>query len=125
MMANRILIQPIDNIYIQRIVARSILNLGVSVMNRMLLSLVISYLLISGYFLSNWLRFSLRHPTSAPEDKFLSFLMSLMTTIFWPLVIPIFCLDIIKKRNMELNTVIPILLGIFGFGVSYYLSYLH
>jgi hypothetical protein len=93
--------------------------------NRMQLSLVISYLLISGYFLSNWLRFSLRHPTSAPEDKFLSFLMSVMTTIFWPLVIPISCLDMIKNRKMELNTVIPILLGIFAFSVSYYVSDLH
>ncbi|AFY31542.1 hypothetical protein [Calothrix sp. PCC 7507] len=93
-------------------------------MKQIQLTLVISYLLMSCYFLSNWLRFSWRHPTSSPEDKFLSFLMSLMTTIFWPLVIPMSCLEMLKTGKLELNTVIPILLAAFAFSISYYLSYL-
>ncbi|WP_081603094.1 hypothetical protein [Fortiea contorta] len=93
-------------------------------MNQIQLTLVISYLLISAYFLSNWIRFSWLHPTSTPEDKFLSFLMFLITTIFWPLVIPLSCIEMLKNRKIELNTVVPILLTIFAFGISYYVSYL-
>jgi hypothetical protein len=83
------------------------------------LILVISYLLMTVYFFSNWLRFCLRHPTSTPEDKFLSFVMFLVTTIFWPLIIPISCLKIIKNRQLEPNTVIPLLLAIFAVSISY------
>lgn len=94
-------------------------------MNQILLALFISYVLITCYFFSNWIRFSLRHPTSNPEDKFLSFVMTLITTIFWPLVIPISFLDMLKKRQFELTTVIPVILAIFAFGISFYVSYLY
>jgi hypothetical protein len=123
-MINHILIQPVGNIYMQCLTCHKLIASGVSVVNKMQLSLVISYLLISGYFLINWVRFSSRNPTSAPEDKFLSFLMSLMTTIFWPLVIPISCVEMIKNRKIELNTIVPIFLAIFALSLSYYLSFL-
>lgn len=94
-------------------------------MNQMQLTLVISYLLMTCYFLSNWVRFSLRHPTSTPEDKFLSFVMCLITTIFWPLIVPISCLDMLKNHKLEFSSVIPVLLAIFALSISFYLSYLH
>ena len=94
-------------------------------MNQILLALVISYLLMTCYFFSNWLNFTLRHPASSPEDKFLSFVMFLITTIFWPLIIPMLCLEIYKKRQLEFSNVIPVLLAIFAFSISYYLSYVH
>lgn len=94
-------------------------------MNQMQVSLVISYLLMTCYFFVNWLRFSLYHPTSAPEEKFLSFVMSLITTIFWPLIIPISCWKIINKRKLELNHLIPVILAMFAFSITYYLTYLY
>lgn len=94
-------------------------------MTQIQLTLVISYLLMTCYFFSNWLRFSLRHPASTPEDKFLSLVLCLITTIFWPVVIPLSCLKIIKNRQLELSTVIPVLLFMFAFSISYYLSYVH
>ncbi|RCJ27552.1 hypothetical protein A6770_25640 [Nostoc minutum NIES-26] len=94
-------------------------------MNQIQLTLIISYVLISCYFFSNWLRFSLRHPSSSPEEKFLSFVMFIITTIFWPLTIPISLLEIFKKRKLEFSNVIPILLTMFAFSVSYYLIYLY
>jgi hypothetical protein len=83
------------------------------------LTLVISYLLITVYFFTNWLKFSLLHPTYTPEDKFLSFVMFVITTIFWPLIIPISCFKILKNRQLESNTVIPVLLAIFAASISY------
>jgi len=93
--------------------------------NQIQLTLVISYLLMTCYFFTNWLKFSLSHPTYAPEDKFLSFVMFVITTIFWPLIIPISCLEILKKGKLEFNTIIPVLLAIFAFSISYYLSSVH
>jgi hypothetical protein len=90
--------------------------------NQIQLTLVISYLLMTCYFFTNWLRFSLRHPTSTPEDKFLSFVMFLITTIFWPLMIPLSCLKILKNGKVEFSTVIPVLLALFAVSISYYLS---
>lgn len=93
-------------------------------MNQIQLTLFISYVLMSCYFFSNWLKFSLQHPSSSSEEKFLSFVMFLITTIFWPLTIPMSLLEILQKRNLELSNVIPIILTIFFLSISYYLSYL-
>lgn len=95
---------------------------GVLTVNQIQLTLTISYLLMSCYFLSNWLIFSLRHPTSTSEDKFLSFVMFLVTTIFWPLMIPISCLEMAQKKRIEFSKIIPVLLAIFVFSISYYLT---
>lgn len=94
-------------------------------MSQIQLALVISYLLMTCYFFSTWLRFTLSHPLSSPEDTFLSFVMFLITTIFCPLIIPISFLEIFQQRKLEFNTVIPVLLTIFAFSISYYLSYWH
>jgi hypothetical protein len=94
-------------------------------MNQIQLTLIISYVIMTGYFFTNWLTFSLRHPTSSPEDKFLSFVMFIITTILWPVVILISCWEVVKKGKLELVTVIPVLLAIFAVSISYYLSSVH
>lgn len=91
-------------------------------MNQIQLTLIISYLLMSCYFFSNWLRFSVRHPNSSPEDRFLSLIMFLITTIFWPVIVPISLIEVFKTRKLEINTVIPVLLAIFAFSISYLIS---
>jgi hypothetical protein len=98
---------------------------GVGAVNQIQLTLVISYVLMTAYFFTNWLTFSLRHPTSSPEDKFLSFIMFIITTILWPVVIVISCLEIVRKGKLEFTTVVPVLLAIFAFSISYYLSSVH
>lgn len=98
---------------------------GVSAVNQIQLTLVISYLLMTAYFFTNWLIFSLRYPTSSPEDKFLSFMMFIITTIFWPVAIVISCLEVVKKGKLELTALFPVLLVIFAVGISYYLSSVH
>ncbi|MBD2596298.1 hypothetical protein BCD64_16025 [Nostoc sp. MBR 210] len=96
-------------------------------MNQMpvIVTIFITYFLMTCYFFGNWLRFSLRHPASSPEDKFLSLLVSLITTIFWPLVIPLSCWQILKKRKLEFNHLIPVILVMFAFSISYYLTYVY
>ncbi len=94
-------------------------------MNQIQLSLLISYFLMTCYFFTNWLKFSLRHPTSSPEEKFLAFVMFLLTTIFWPLIIIMNLCEIFNKRKLELRTMIPVIFVIFAFSLSYYLTYLY
>ncbi|WP_414590437.1 hypothetical protein [Anabaena sp. CCY 9614] len=94
-------------------------------MNQMQLTFSISYLLMTCYFFSNWLRFSLRHHASTPEDKFLSLIMCLMTIIFWPLMILMSVWEIFKKRKIDINTTIPVILVVFAVSFSYYLIYLY
>jgi hypothetical protein len=74
------------------------------------------------YFLSNWVSFALRHPSSSPEDKFLSFVMCLITTVFWPLIVPMSFIEIVKQRKLEVSTVIPVLLVMFAVTISYVIS---
>lgn len=94
-------------------------------MNQMQLTLLISYFLMTCYFFTNWLKFSLRHPTDSPEDKFLSFLMFVITTIFWPVIVVMCLWEIINKRQIEFRTVIPVMLAMFAVSLSYYFSYLY
>jgi hypothetical protein len=95
---------------------------GVLTMNQIQLTLTIGYLLMTCYFLINWLIFSLRHPASTPEDKFLSVVMFLITTIFWPLMIPMACLEMVQKKQIDFNKMVPVLLAIFVFSISYYFT---
>lgn len=92
-------------------------------MNQIQVTLLLSYFLMSCYFFTNWLKFSLRHPTSTPEEKFLSFVMFLVTTILWPVVIIMNLWQIFNKRKMELSNVIPVIFAMFAFSLSYYLTY--
>lgn len=91
-------------------------------MNQIQLTLLISYLLMTCYFFTNWVSFTLRHPTSSPEDKFLSFVMCLITTVFWPLIVPMSLVEIFKQRKLEISTVIPVLLVMFAVTISYVIS---
>ncbi len=92
-------------------------------MNKIALFFSISYVLITFYFLQNWLRFSRRNPTSSPADKFLSFVMLVITTILWPLIVPVSCMEIIQARRLEVGTVFPILFTVLLISISFYFSY--
>lgn len=88
-------------------------------MNQIQLTLLISYLLMTCYFFTNWVSFALRHPSSSPEDKFLSFVMCLITTVFWPLIVPMSLIEILKQRKLDVSTIIPVLLVMFAVTISY------
>ncbi|WP_414530571.1 hypothetical protein [Nodularia chucula] len=94
-------------------------------MNQLQLTVLITYLLMSCYFFTNWVKFSLRYPTSTPEEKFLSFLMFIITTIFWPVTIIMSLWQILNQRKLESSTIFPVVFAMFAFGLSYYLTYLY
>lgn len=75
--------------------------------------LVIVYLLTTVHFLINWLKFLQRKTLSSPEDLFLSLLVLTLVVIFWPVMIPISCLEFLKARDMQLSNVMPVVIGLF------------
>ena len=83
------------------------------------LPVIFGYLLISCYFFSSWLRFSLKHPSSCVDDKFLSGVMFLLTTVFWPLLLPISFIEIYKTRKLEVYNVVPVVIMTCAFALLY------
>ncbi|MBD2136919.1 hypothetical protein H6F32_04790 [Anabaena sp. FACHB-1237] len=91
-------------------------------MNEIQLPLIITYILMTVYFLINWLIFLGKNPTSTPEEKFLSLIMLIITTVLWPLGIVTVCGEIFQKRQVQFQQIIPLFLGIIIFSVSCYLQ---
>ncbi len=89
-------------------------------MNQILLTLSIGYVLMSIYFFCNWLKFSRRYPSSSPENSFLSFVVFLITTVFWPLSIPMCLLEIFNTRKLHFSTVVSVMVTLFAYSLSVY-----
>jgi hypothetical protein len=91
-------------------------------MNRIQLVMVISYLVMTSYFFINWINFSLKRSSYSPEDTFLSFVMFCISTILWPLIIPMSLVQILKTRKLEIDTAVPVFVAVLAFSLSLYLS---
>ncbi|MEM7552651.1 MAG: hypothetical protein AAF378_00855 [Cyanobacteria bacterium P01_A01_bin.84] len=74
---------------------------------------------MTSYFFSNWLRFTVKHPHSHPEEKFLSFVMFIITTILWPLIVPLSLVEILKTRKLDLGTVVPVIFATVALSISF------
>ncbi|MDJ0619222.1 MAG: hypothetical protein QNJ63_21190 [Calothrix sp. MO_192.B10] len=85
------------------------------------LALALTYLLVSCYFMINWLIFSIRNPSSIPEEKFLSVVMFAMTTLLWPLGIITSFVQIVKTKKIKLSIAIACLITLFIFSIMAYL----
>jgi hypothetical protein len=81
----------------------------------------LTYLLMTCYFTINWLIFSARHPSSIPEEKFLSMVMFAITSILWPLGIIASCVEIIKTKQIKVSMAIACLVTLLMFSISLYL----
>jgi hypothetical protein len=46
-----------------------------------------------------------------------------IATILWPLVVPIYYLELLKARNLHLSSILPILLAIVFVSLLTYLGY--
>jgi len=81
-------------------------------MEKVVLTLVLTYLLTSCYYLANLLNFKQQKQVSSVEDSFFFFVLQIMTTIFWFVVFPASLWNSCKKGQFEFNTVAPIFFAI-------------
>jgi hypothetical protein len=58
--------------------------------NLIITASVITYLLISLYFAKNWFNFFKSSSTPSPQNYFLSFIILIVITISWPLMLPLY-----------------------------------
>jgi hypothetical protein len=63
--------------------------------------LAIAYLLIFFYFGSRWLIFARNNLKSTPDEVFLSLIVLLLVTIFFPFTIPFYLYQIVKKQKLN------------------------
>lgn len=102
--------------------SKPLITKGVATVNKVQLAFIINYLLMTGYFLINWLRFFLRHPSYSPEEKFLSTVILFITTVLWPIIVPMSFVKILTTRKVEFNTMIPVIVAVFAFSVALYMG---
>lgn len=82
-------------------------------MKLLIAALVVAYLLITCYFFTNWLKFFKRNHRLSPEEMFLSLVVLLISTILWPLVVPISSLEHLRVRKLQLSSMMNIVLAMF------------
>jgi hypothetical protein len=82
-------------------------------MNIIQATFFVAYLLITFYFLLNWLKFFNQKNISSPEEQFLSLIILMATIISWPFLVPISAVQALKAKKLQLSSVIPIILLIF------------
>jgi hypothetical protein len=90
-------------------------------MSKMQSALVIIYLIGTCYFFVNWLRFHLHQVADSPEDSFLSLVTLAIATIFWFLLIPIHCLKIFQKKQLDFSVVVSVLIALSAFALVFHL----
>jgi cation transport ATPase len=88
-------------------------------MTQILFIICVAYIFTSGYFLLNWLVFSQYKASYNPEDKFLSLVILTIVTIFWPIAFVISCFKSFKTKEIEFNTLVPIIFAMAAF--SFYM----
>lgn len=81
-------------------------------MNRLLVTLAITYLLSSCYLLIDGFKLFKKGNSLSPEEIFLSLIVLLIVTVFGPLLIPISLIQSLKVE-IELGNVMPLILVIF------------
>ncbi len=91
-------------------------------MQKFLLTLILTYLLTSCYYLANLLKFKQQKQLSSVEDSFLFFVIQVITTIFWFVVFPASVWDSCKKGKFEFNTVAPIFFAILSWTLLSFLK---
>jgi len=83
---------------------------------------IITYIIGSCYFTMRWLLFSRNKIEASPENTFLSLIILLFTTTFWPVSIPLSFWKIFKTSRFEMCNIEPIILTVCVFCISFYLT---
>jgi hypothetical protein len=47
--------------------------------------------------------------------------MFIISTIFWPIIIPMSCVEIFKTKKFEFSIVVPVLVAVSAFSLAFYM----
>lgn len=65
------------------------------------ITLTIAYLSLGCYWIIDALKLFKKGDLLSPEEMFLSLVVLLVVTIFWPLIIPIYSIQAFKDKKVE------------------------
>ena len=95
---------------------------GLSDFPKISLAVAFIYILITCYFVSNWLMFLIRNPSSIPEEKFLSIVMFAITTLLWPLGTVAFFVKIVQTKKIQPSIILACLIIFLMLSVFFYFA---
>jgi len=72
-------------------------------------TLTIVYLSFSCYLVIDSLKLFKKGNLMSPEETFLSLIVLLVLTVFWPLTIPISSIQALKQNKLKLANVMPLI----------------
>lgn len=77
-------------------------------MDKLLVTIVVAYVFSSCYFLIDCFKLFKKDDPLSPEEIFLSLIVLLIVTIFGFLLIPIYSIQALKDKKLELGNVMPL-----------------
>ena len=68
-------------------------------------ALLFAYLFMAPFYFTSWLKLYNKDISLSAEERLLSRVFLVISTILWPLVVPIAYLELLNKKNMSLTKV--------------------
>ena len=72
-------------------------------MKALQVALVVAYLFMAPFYFTSWLKLFHRSAILSSNERFASLVVLIISTILWPLVVPIAYLELLKQKTNELD----------------------
>ena len=72
-------------------------------MKALQVALVVAYLFMAPFYFTSWLKLFHKNATMTSNQRFASLIVLIISTILWPLVVPIAYLELLKQKSNELD----------------------
>ena len=67
------------------------------------ITLVVTYLFMAPLYFTSWLKLFNNDTTITSNERLVSMVILVMSTILWPLIVPIAYLELLNKKNNEID----------------------
>ena len=66
-------------------------------------ALIVAYLFMAPFYFTSWLKLFRKDPDSSSNKRFLSIVVLAISTILWPIIVPIAYLELLQAKNDEVD----------------------
>ena len=67
------------------------------------ITLVVAYLFMAPFYFISWLKLFNKDTSITSNERLVSMVILVMSTILWPLIVPIAYLELLNKKNNEID----------------------
>lgn len=72
-------------------------------MKSLQIALVVAYLFMAPFYFTNWLKLFRKDTNLSSNERLASMAILAISTILWPLIVPIAYLELLKQKNNEID----------------------